>query len=69
MKVSIVSVSRRAGLPQQGQSTFRKASHLLSGLPLPSGTRSSGRTTGRSSSGTGTSPQASQWMMGMGVPQ
>ena len=69
MKVSIVSVSRRAGLPQHGQSTFRKASDLFSGLPLPSGTRSSGSTTGRSLSGTGTSPQLSQWMMGMGVPQ
>jgi hypothetical protein len=56
-KVSMVSVSRRAGLPQQGQSTFRKASHLASGLPLPSGTRSCGSTTGRSFSGTGTAPQ------------
>ena len=69
MKVSIVSVSRRAGLPQQGQGTFRKASHLASGLPLPSGTRSCGSTTGRSFSGTGTVPQASQWIIGIGVPQ
>ncbi len=42
---------------------------LVQGLPLPSGTRSSGSTTGRSSSGTGTTPQASQWMIGIGVPQ
>ena len=48
-KVSSVSVSRRAGFPQLGQSTFRKASHLFSGLPEPSGIRSSGSTTGRSS--------------------
>ena len=68
-KVSIVSVSRRAARPQLGQATFRKDSHLFSGLPLPSGTRSSGSTTGRSRSGTGTTPQASQWMIGIGVPQ
>ena len=68
-KVSIVSVSRWAGLPQRGQFTFRKASHLFSGLPEPSGIRSSGSTTGRSFSGTGTEPQSSQWMMGIGVPQ
>ena len=68
-KVSIVSVSRRAGWPHFGQATFRKDSHLLSGLPLPSGIRSSGSTTGRSFSGTGTTPQTSQWMIGIGVPQ
>ncbi len=68
-KVSIVSVSRRAGLPQVGQATFRKASHLFSGLPEPSGIRSSGSTTGRSFSGTGTAPCSSQWMIGIGVPQ
>jgi hypothetical protein len=65
----MVSVSRRAGLPQLGQSTFRKAACLFSGLPLPSGTQSSGSTTGRSRSGTGTAPQVSQWMIGIGVPQ
>ena len=67
--VSIVSVSRRAGPPQRGQLHFRNASQRASGLPLPSGTRSSGSTTGRSASGTGTGPQASQWMIGIGVPQ
>ena len=68
-KVSIVSVSRRAGLPHDGQSTFRKAARLFSGLPEPSGIRSSGSTTGRSASGTGTTPHAAQWMIGIGVPQ
>ena len=48
-KVSIVSVSRRAGLPHDGQRQARNFSLLSSGLPLPSGTRSSGSTTGRSS--------------------
>ena len=37
MNVSIVSVSRRAGSPQIGQGTFRKASSRVSGFtPLPS---------------------------------
>jgi len=67
--VSIVSVSRRAGLPHEGQATLTKLAHLVSGLPEPSGIRSSGSSTGRSFSGTGTEPQSSQWMMGIGVPQ
>ena len=67
--MSIVSVSRCAGRPHVGQGTSRNARCLFSGLPLPSGMRSVGRTTGRSFSGTGTTPQVSQWMMGMGVPQ
>ena len=67
--MSIVSVSRRAGPPQRGQVHFRKGSYLFSGLPLPSGIRPSGSTTGRSFSGTGTGPQDSQWMIGIGVPQ
>ena len=68
-KVSIVSVSRRDGRPQVGQATFRNAPCFASGLPEPSGIRSSGRTTGRSFSGTGTTPQPSQWTIGIGVPQ
>ena len=36
----------------------KKASFFSSGLPLPSGTRSTGSTTGNCSSGTGTVPQA-----------
>ena len=65
----MVSVSRRAGLPHCGQSHWRKDSSLFSGLPLPSGTRCSGSTTGRSFSGTGTVPQSAQWIIGIGVPQ
>ena len=69
-KVSMVSVSRRAGLPQTGQVTPAwKPSCLCSGLPEPSGTQSCGSTTGRSFSGTGTAPCSSQWMIGIGVPQ
>ena len=56
-KVSIVSVSRRAGLPHFGHFTFKKSACLFKGLPLPSGTQSSGSTTGKSASGTGTAPQ------------
>jgi hypothetical protein len=56
-KVSMVSVSRLAGLPHFGQATLRKSARCLSGLPLPSGMQSSGSTTGRSFSGTGTTPQ------------
>ncbi len=68
-KVSKVSVSRRAALPQLGHAQCRNAAFFASGLPLPSGIRSSGRTTGRSFSGTGTTPQLSQWTIGIGVPQ
>jgi len=68
-KVSIVSVSRRAGRRHFGHATSMKAWFLTSGLPEPSGMRSSGRTTGSSRSGTGTTPHASQWMIGIGVPQ
>ena len=68
-KVSMVSVSRRAALPQRGQLQSRNARCFASGLPEPSGTRSSGSTTGRSRSGTGTAPQSAQWMIGIGVPQ
>ena len=60
MNVSIVSVSRRAGLPQEGHAQDKKASCLASGLPLPSGIRSAGRMTGKSFSGTGTAPQSAQ---------
>ena len=68
-KVSIVSVSRLAAAPHFGQLQSRKSARLFSGLPLPSGMQSSGSTTGRSFSGTGTAPQLSQWMIGIGVPQ
>jgi hypothetical protein len=38
-KVSIVSVSRRAGLPHFGQAHVQERSYFASGLPLPSGTQ------------------------------
>ena len=68
-KVSMVSVSRRASAPHFGHFTFRNDGVLLSGLPEPSGTSPSGRTTGRSWSGTGTSPHLAQWISGTGQPQ
>ena len=52
-----------------GHEQARNASLLASGLPLPSGTRSSGSTTGSSWSGTGCTPQDAQWMTGIGQPQ
>ena len=55
--------------PHFGQLHFRNASLLASGLPLPSGTRSSGSTTGSCSSGTGCTPQVAQWISGIGQPQ
>src|SRR2546423_3609407 len=45
-KVSIVSVSRFAGLPHFGHLQFRNEGVLARGLPVPSGTRFSGSTTG-----------------------
>src|SRR5437762_6595529 len=68
-KVSMVSVSRFAGLPHFGHLQFTNDGVLASGLPVPSGTRFSGSTTERTLSGTGTSPLPSQWTIGMGVPQ
>src|SRR5579859_2694900 len=65
----MVSVSRFAGLPHFGQGVFRKSARLFNGLPLPSGTQSSGSTTGSWSSGTGTSPHAAQCTIGIGQPQ
>ena len=70
--VSMVSVSRLAGPPHGDSRTFTHSSAAASG-DTPLGTRSwprrSGRTTGSSSSGTGTSPQDGQCMIGIGVPQ
>ena len=67
--VSIVSVSRRAGLPQCGQATCFQVGWRSSGLPGWSKVTSSGSLTGRSLAGTGTTPQLSQWMTGIGQPQ
>jgi len=68
-KVSKVSVSRRAAAPQTGQATCFQVRWWSSGLPGVSKVTSSGSRTGRSASGTGTGPQASQWMTGIGQPQ
>ena len=68
-KVSIVSVSRRALLPHCGQATYFHVGCWSSGLPGLSNDTSPGSSTGRSSSGTGTMPHASQWMIGIGQPQ
>ena len=69
--MSIVSVSRRAGPPQRGQSTLTQASEVARG-DRPLGRKSvtsSGSSTGSWSSGTGTSPQAGQCTIGIGQPQ
>ncbi len=67
--VSIVSVSRRAAPPHRGQATLLQVGCRSSMLPGASKSTSSGRVTGRSATGTGTTPQAWQWMTGMGQPQ
>src|SRR5690625_4542641 len=71
-KVSIVSASRLAAPPHLGHVVFTQSSAAPRG-DVPFGLRSSpsagGSSIGRSSSGTGTSPQESQCTMGMGVPQ
>ena len=60
-KVSNVSHSLLAGLPQHGQVVLMNDSHLASG-DFPSGANwtSYGNCTGRSFSGTGTVPQSPQ---------
>ena len=61
MNVSIVSVSRFAGVSHAGHGTFTHSSCCVSGdLPDGSNSASSGKVTGRSSYGTGTVPQSSQ---------
>ena len=60
-KVSMVSVSRRAGPPQAGHEAFRKPSWVVSGdCPVGMNSTSSGRSTGSWPTGTGCSPQPSQ---------
>src|SRR5437773_9377316 len=71
-KVSETSVSRRADPPHEGQAVYTKDSAVARGeTPVPVGRKSAtaGRTTGRSSSGTGTVPQSAQYTMGIGGPQ
>jgi hypothetical protein len=67
-KVSSVSVSRRAA-PHCGQSTCFQVGWRSSGLPGVEKSTSSGSVTGKCFLGTGTTPQTSQWMKGIGVPQ
>ena len=64
----MVSVSRLAGPPQTGQVVFTNPAWVASVSPAAR-SMSSGRRTGRSSSGTGTTPHFSQWIAGMGLPQ
>ncbi len=70
MKVSKVSVSRRAAVPHFGQVAWLPG-RVMGERRLPglSKVTSSGSTTGRSALGTGTMPQSSQWMIGIGQPQ
>ncbi len=68
-KVSMVSVSRTAGLPQIGQATCFHVGWRSSGLPGLSKVTSSGSLTGRSAAGTGTMPCSGQWITGIGQPQ
>ena len=64
-----MSVSRCAAPPHFGHFVWKKEGVLASGLPLPSGTRSSGNTTGSWLSGTATSPHFGHCTIGIGVPQ
>src|SRR5208283_2220652 len=64
-KVSMVSVSRRAGPEHCGHATFFQVGWRSSGLPGLSKVTSSGSVTGKSFSGTGTVPHLSQWMTGI----
>src|SRR5271169_5014204 len=68
-KVSMVSVSRRAGPAHCGHFTFFQVGWRSSGLPGLSKVTSSGNVTGRSLTGTGATPHLSQWMTGIGQPQ
>ena len=61
MKVSMVSVSRRAAAPHCGQVVRQNASERASGeSPVGRNSTSYGSSTGSCSSGTGTMPQWSQ---------
>ena len=70
--MSIVSASRLASLSHFGHLTFTQSEAAPSGLD-PFGFRSNpfacGNATGNCDSGTGTNPQPSQWIIGIGVPQ
>ena len=67
--VERVGLAHRTAPPQFGQATCFQLGWRSSGLPGMSKPMSSGSTTGSWSFGTGTAPHASQWMIGIGVPQ
>jgi hypothetical protein len=68
--VSIVSVSRRAGLPHFGHVVLTNEATRASGdPPRPVNSTSRGSSTGSWSYGTGTAPSVSQCTIGIGVPQ
>src|SRR5665647_12271 len=67
--VSMVSVSRRAAPEHCGHFTFFQVGWRSSGLPGLSKVTSSGSVTGKSFSGTPTTPHVEQWMIGIGQPQ
>ena len=69
MKVSKVSVSRRAGSPVSGSVVSTNSGRVASGDPPPDTFTSSGSTTGSCASGTGSSPRVSLVMTGTGQPQ
>src|SRR5437016_12446465 len=68
-KVSMVSVSRWALPPHFGQATCFQVGWWSSALPGLSKETSSGSTTGRSFSGTGTTSHFGQWITGTRQPQ
>src|SRR5260370_41999015 len=64
----MVSVSRRAGPPQRGQVVFKNSGTRVRGdPPVIVMSTFSGKITGRSFSGTGTTPSFSQYTIGIGV--
>ena len=67
--MSKVSVSRRASLPHDGHLVNFQEGWFSKGLPAFSKSTFSGNKTGKSSSGTGTMPQSSQCIIGIGHPQ
>ena len=64
-----VSVSRWAACPHLGQVVLTNSSKCLSGEPCPLKSTFSGNKTGNFSSTSGTVPQVSQIIIGIGVPQ
>jgi molecular chaperone HtpG len=65
----VTLTSRRAGLAQFGQATCFHVGWWSSGLPGREKSTSCGNSTGNWSAGTGSAPQSSQWMTGIGQPQ